>query len=63
MTRQEREEMFAKDFLVAMEPMPKAANEEEAQPTKEEPPTVERKPLYNVVVINGERMKVYRGEG
>lgn len=31
MTRQEREEMFAKDFLV--------------------------------VVINGERMKVYRGEG
>ena len=125
MTRQEREEMFAKDFLVAedlmklcgccrsdasqliqeikrksadrfhkqgrihvqdcieamqldtsryygavgeviiakMEPMLKAANEEEAQPTKEEPPTVERKPLYNVVVINGERMKVYRGEG
>lgn len=125
MTRQEREEMFAKDFLVAedlmklcgccrsdasqliqeikrksadrfhkqgrihvqdyieamkldtsryygavgeviiakMEPMPKAANEEEAQPPKEEPPTVERKPLYNVVVINGERMKVYRGEG
>lgn len=125
MTRQEREEMFAKDFLVAedlmklcgccrsdasqliqeikrksadrfhkqgrihvqdyieamqldtsryygavgeviiakMEPMPKAANEEETQPPKEEPPTVERKPLYNVVVINGERMKVYRGEG
>lgn len=125
MTRQEREEMFAKDFLVAedlmklcgccrsdasqliqeikrksadrfhkqgrihvqdyieamqldtsryygavgeviiakMEPMPKAENEEDMQPTKEEPPTVERKPLYNVVVINGERMKVYRGEG
>ena len=125
MTRQEREEMFAKDFLVAedlmklcgccrsdasqliqeikrksadrfhkqgrihvqdyieamqldtsryygavgeviiakMEPMPKAENEEEMQPTKEEPPAVERKPLYNVVVINGERMKVYRGEG
>lgn len=125
MTRQEREEMFAKDFLVAedlmklcgccrsdasqliqeikrksadrfhkqgrihvqdyieamqldtsryygavgeviiakMEPMPKAENEEEMQPPKEEPPTVERKPLYNVVVINGERMKVYRGEG
>lgn len=125
MTRQEREEMFAKDFLVAedlmklcgccrsdasqliqeikrksadrfhkqgrihvqdyieamqldtsryygavgeviiakMEPMPKAANEEDMQPTKEEAPTVERKPLYNVVVINGERMKVYRGEG
>lgn len=125
MTRQEREEMFAKDFLVAedlmklcgccrsdasqliqeikrksadrfhkqgrihvqdyieamqldtsryygavgeviiakMEPMPKAANEEETQPPKEEAPTVERKPLYNVVVINGERMKVYRGEG
>lgn len=125
MTRQEREEMFAKDFLVAedlmklcgccrsdasqliqeikrksadrfhkrgrihvqdyieamqldtsryygavgeviiakMEPMPKAENEEETQAPKEEPPTVERKPLYNVVVINGERMKVYRGEG
>mgnify|MGYP007005896466 FL=1 len=125
MTRQEREEMFAKDFLVAedlmklcgccrsdasqliqeikrksadrfhkqgrihvqdyieamqldtsryygavgeviiakMEPMPKAENEEETQPPKEEAPTVERKPLYNVVVINGERMKVYRGEG
>ena len=125
MTRQEREEMFAKDFLVAedlmklcgccrsdasqliqeikrksadrfhkqgrihvqdyieamqldtsryygavgeviiakMEPMPKAANEEETQPPKEDPPTVQRKPLYNVVVINGERMKVYRGEG
>lgn len=125
MTRQEREEMFAKDFLVAedlmklcgccrsdasqliqeikrksadrfhkqgrihvqdyieamqldtsryygavgeviiakMEPMPKAENEEEMQPPKEEAPTVERKPLYNVVVINGERMKVYRGEG
>lgn len=125
MTRQEREEMFAKDFLVAedlmklcgccrsdasqliqeikrksadrfhkqgrihvqdyieamqldtsryygavgeviiakMEPLPKAANEEETQPPKEEAPTVERKPLYNVVVINGERMKVYRGEG
>jgi hypothetical protein len=125
MTRQEREEMFAKDFLVAedlmklcgccrsdasqliqeikrksadrfhkqgrihvqdyieamqldtsryygavgeviiakMEPLPKAENEEETQAPKEEPPTVERKPLYNVVVINGERMKVYRGEG
>ena len=125
MTRQEREEMFAKDFLVAedlmklcgccrsdasqliqeikrksadrfhkqgrihvqdyieamqldtsryygavgeviiakMEPMPKAENEEETQAPKEEPPTVERKPLYNVVVINGERMKIYRGEG
>ena len=126
MTRQEREEMFAKDFLVAedlmklcgccrsdasqliqeikrksadrfhkqgrihvqdyieamqldasryygavgeviiakMEPMPKAENEEEIQaPKEEEPPAVERKPLYNVVVINGERMKVYRGEG
>lgn len=125
MTRQEREEMFAKDFLVAedlmklcgccrsdasqliqeikrksadrfhkqgrihvqdyieamqldtsryygavgeviiakMEPMPKAENEEEIQAPKEEPPAVERKPLYNVVVINGERMKVYRGEG
>lgn len=126
MTRQEREEMFAKDFLVAedlmklcgccrsdasqliqeikrksadrfhkqgrihvqdyieamqldtsryygavgeviiakMEPIPKAENEEEAQaPKEEEPPAVERKPLYNVVVINGERMKVYRGEG
>lgn len=126
MTRQEREEMFAKDFLVAedlmklcgccrsdasqliqeikrksadrfhkqgrihvqdyieamqldtsryygavgeviiakMEPIPKAENEEEIQaPKEEEPPAVERKPLYNVVVINGERMKVYRGEG
>lgn len=126
MTRQEREEMFAKDFLVAedlmklcgccrsdasqliqeikrksadrfhkqgrihvqdyieamqldtsryygavgeviiakMEPIPKAENEEETQaPKEEEPPAVERKPLYNVVVINGERMKVYRGEG
>ena len=125
MTRQEREEMFAKDFLVAedlmklcgccrsdasqliqeikrksadrfhkqgrihvqdyieamqldtsryygavgeviiakMEPMPKAENEEEIQAPKEEQPAVERKPLYNVVVINGERMKVYRGEG
>lgn len=126
MTRQEREEMFAKDFLVAedlmklcgccrsdasqliqeikrksadrfhkqgrihvqdyieamqldtsryygavgeviiakMEPIPKAENEEEIQAPKEEkPPAVERKPLYNVVVINGERMKVYRGEG
>ncbi len=126
MTRQEREEMFAKDFLVAedlmklcgccrsdasqliqeikrksadrfhkqgrihvqdyieamqldtsryygavgeviiakMEPIPKAENEEEIQASKEEePPAVERKPLYNVVVINGERMKVYRGEG
>lgn len=126
MTRQEREEMFAKDFLVAedlmklcgccrsdasqliqeikrksadrfhkqgrihvqdyieamqldtsryygavgeviiakMEPLPKAENEEEIQaPKEEEPPAVERKPLYNVVVINGERMKVYRGEG
>ena len=126
MTRQEREEMFAKDFLVAedlmklcgccrsdasqliqeikrksadrfhkqgrihvqdyieamqldtsryygavgeviiakMEPMPKAENEEEIQaPKEEESPAVERKPLYNVVVINGERMKVYRGEG
>lgn len=126
MTRQEREEMFAKDFLVAedlmklcgccrsdasqliqeikrksadrfhkqgrihvqdyieamqldtsryygavgeviiakMEPMPKADDEEETQaPKEEEPPAVERKPLYNVVVINGERMKVYRGEG
>lgn len=124
MTRQEREEMFAKDFLVAedlmklcgccrsdasqliqeikrksadrfhkqgrihvqdyieamqldtsryygavgeviiakMEPIPKAENEEEIQAPKEEP-AVERKPLYNVVVINGERMKVYRGEG
>lgn len=124
MTRQEREEMFAKDFLVAedlmklcgccrsdasqliqeikrksadrfhkqgrihvqdyieamqldtsryygavgeviiakMEPMPKADDEEEIQAPKEEP-AVERKPLYNVVVINGERMKVYRGEG
>ena len=30
---------------------------------EEETPTVERKPLYNVVVINGERMKIYRGEG
>lgn len=126
MTRQEREEMFAKDFLVAedlmklcgccrsdasqliqeikrksadrfhkqgrihvqdyieamqldtsryygavgeviiakMEPIPKAENEKEIQaPKEEEPPAVERKPLYNVVVINGERMKVYRGEG
>lgn len=125
MTRQEREEMFAKDFLVAedlmklcgccrsdasqliqeikrksadrfhkqgrihvqdyieamqldtsryygavgeviiakMEPIPKTENEEEIQAPKEEPPAVERKPLYNVVVINGERMKVYRGEG
>ena len=126
MTRQEREEMFAKDFLVAedlmklcgccrsdasqliqeikrksadrfhkqgrihvqdyieamqldtsryygavgeviiakMEPIPKAEDEEETQaPEEEEPPAVERKPLYNVVVINGERMKVYRGEG
>lgn len=126
MTRQEREEMFAKDFLVAedlmklcgccrsdasqliqeikrksadrfhkqgrihvqdyieamqldtsryygavgeviiakMEPLPKAENEEEIQaPKEEEPPAVERKPLYNVVVINGERMKVYRREG
>ena len=126
MTRQEREEMFAKDFLVAedlmklcgccrsdasqliqeikrksadrfhkqgrihvqdyieamqldtsryygavgeviiakMEPIPKAEDEEEIQaPKEEEPPAVERKPLYNVVVINGERMKVYRGEG
>lgn len=125
MTRQEREEMFAKDFLVAedlmklcgccrsdasqliqeikrksadrfhkqgrihvqdyieamqldtsryygavgeviiakMEPMPKTENEGDIQTPKEEPPTVERKPLYNVVVINGERMKVYRGEG
>nr|DAR24127.1 MAG TPA: hypothetical protein [Caudoviricetes sp.] len=126
MTRQEREEMFAKDFLVAedlmklcgccrsdasqliqeikrksadrfhkqgrihvqdyieamqldtsryygavgeviiakMEPLPKAENEEEIQaPKEEESPAVERKPLYNVVVINGERMKVYRGEG
>ncbi len=126
MTRQEREEMFAKDFLVAedlmklcgccrsdasqliqeikrksadrfhkqgrihvqdyieamqldtsryygavgeviiakMEPIPKAEDEEETQaPKEEEPPAVERKPLYNVVVINGERMKVYRGEG
>lgn len=126
MTRQEREEMFAKDFLVAedlmklcgccrsdasqliqeikrksadrfhkqgrihvqdyieamqldtsryygavgeviiakMEPIPKAENEEEIQaPKEEESPAVERKPLYNVVVINGERMKVYRGEG
>lgn len=126
MTRQEREEMFAKDFLVAedlmklcgccrsdasqliqeikrksadrfhkqgrihvqdyieamqldtsryygavgeviiakMEPIPKAENEKEIQaPKEEESPAVERKPLYNVVVINGERMKVYRGEG
>lgn len=126
MTRQEREEMFAKDFLVAedlmklcgccrsdasqliqeikrksadrfhkqgrihvqdyieamqldtsryygavgeviiakMEPIPKADEEEEIQaPKEEESPAVERKPLYNVVVINGERMKVYRGEG
>ena len=126
MTRQEREEMFAKDFLVAedlmklcgccrsdasqliqeikrksadrfhkqgrihvqdyieamqldtsryygavgeviiaqMEPIPKAEDEEETPaPKEEEPPAVERKPLYNVVVINGERMKVYRGEG
>ncbi len=125
MTRQEREEMFAKDFLVAedlmklcgccrsdasqliqeikrksadrfhkqgrihvqdyieamqldtsryygavgeviiakMEPMPKADDEEETQPPKVEQPAVERKPLYNVVVINGERLKVYRGEG
>ena len=125
MTRQEREEMFAKDFLVAedlmklcgccrsdasqliqeikrksadrfhkqgrihvqdyieamqldtsryygavgeviiakMEPIPKADEEEEIQaPKEEESPAVERKPLYNVVVINGERMKVYRGE-
>ena len=126
MTRQEREEMFAKDFLVAedlmklcgccrsdasqliqeikrksadrfhkqgrihvqdyieamqldtsryygavgeviiakMEPIPKADDEEETQaPKEEEQPAVERKPLYNVVVINGERLKVYRGEG
>ena len=94
MTRQEREEMFAKDFLVAEDLMKlcgccrsdasqliqeikrKSADRfhkqgrihvqdyiEAMQPTKEEPPTVERKPLYNIVVINGERMKVYRGEG
>ena len=49
-------------IIAKMEPIPKAENEEEAQSPKEEP-AVERKPLYNVVVINGERMKVYRGEG
>ena len=49
-------------IIAKMEPIPKAENEEEIQAPKEEP-AVERKPLYNVVVINGERMKVYRGEG
>ena len=47
-----------------MAPMPKPEDEEEkkAETEEEATPKEEIKPRYDVVIINGERLKVYRGE-
>ena len=49
-------------IIAKMEPIPKAEEEEETHAPKEEPLVVEHKSLYDVIVVNGERLKVYRGE-
>ena len=51
-------------IIAKMEPIPKAEDEEEKThaPKEEEPLAVERKSLYDVIVVNGERLKIYRGE-
>lgn len=53
------------EVIVAnMAPMPKPEDEEakKAETTEDATPKAEIRPRYDVVIINGERMKVYRGE-
>lgn len=53
------------EVIVAnMAPMPKPEDEEEKkeETAEEAAPKEEIKPRYDVIIINGERLKVYRGE-